>query len=371
MSLPRLEDDRVAKDCQCRHCRRGPARRVRMRRRRERHQRQRRHRGQADRPGRTKVTRRQPSAASGLRTVTYQGVQFDVPADWPVHDLAADPTTCVRFDVHAVYLGHPGADMDCPAGIIGRADAVLVEPTEGSHRGGRDAETSSADVSALTADGLEVQVASDGAAASEVAADVPTRASASRSRTWTPTPPRSRSSSRSGRRREPSAASAEAVPVTRRSRRRRPRCGRAPRSACLPPPPPPPPTIPRRIRRVRSSERHHDEQVEGVVAVLEHRHLHRRLQPWLRAAQPHAVVDQQREGAGVDAPPDLGRPPGVVLDAQRHHQDLVRRRHRVVPGHRAGRRGGRPRRRRSGSGGSRRSTTTWRATPGAARARTR
>ena len=111
--------------------------------------------------------------ASGLRTVTYQGVQFDVPADWPVHDLAADPTTCVRFDVHAVYLGHPGADMDCPAGIIGRADAVLVEPTEGSHRGGRDAETSSADVSALTAGGLEVQVASDGAAVSEVAADVP------------------------------------------------------------------------------------------------------------------------------------------------------------------------------------------------------
>ena len=60
------------------------------------------------------------------------------PADWPVHDLAADPTTCVRFDVHAVYLGHPGADMDCPAGLVGRADAVLVEPTEGErHRAAR------------------------------------------------------------------------------------------------------------------------------------------------------------------------------------------------------------------------------------------
>ena len=101
--------------------------------------------------------------ASGLRTVTYQGVQFDVPADWPVHDLAADPTTCVRFDVHAVYLGHPGADMACPAGIIGRADAVLVEPTEGSAPRRPRRGAASADVSASTAGGLEVQVASDGA----------------------------------------------------------------------------------------------------------------------------------------------------------------------------------------------------------------
>ena len=65
--------------------------------------------------------------AAGLRTVTYQGVAFQVPGDWPVYDLAADPTTCVRFDVHAVYLGQPSADMQCPAGLIGRAEAVLVE----------------------------------------------------------------------------------------------------------------------------------------------------------------------------------------------------------------------------------------------------
>ena len=49
--------------------------------------------------------------ANGVRTVSYHGVEFDVPAEWPVYDLAADPTTCVRFDQHAVYLGHPGADM--------------------------------------------------------------------------------------------------------------------------------------------------------------------------------------------------------------------------------------------------------------------
>jgi hypothetical protein len=117
-----------------------------------------------------------PSAtvgANGLRTVTYHGVQFDVPGDWPVYDLAADPSTCVRFDVHAVYLGHPGEDMNCPAGLVGRADAVLVEPTEGQpHRGAQSA-PGAGDVAAATATGLEVQVANDTAATNEVAADVP------------------------------------------------------------------------------------------------------------------------------------------------------------------------------------------------------
>jgi hypothetical protein len=109
-------------------------------------------------------------SASGLRTVTYQGVAFDVPADWPVHDLAVDPSTCVRFDVHAVYLGHPGADMVCPSGIVGRADAVLVEPTDGSTS---TAAPDAADVSATTAGGLEVQLATDSAASSEIAAEIP------------------------------------------------------------------------------------------------------------------------------------------------------------------------------------------------------
>lgn len=108
--------------------------------------------------------------ANGLRTVSYHGVQFDVPGDWPVHDLAADPSTCVRFDQHAVYLGHPSADMNCPAGIVGRADAVLVEPTDGA----ASAAAPSDRVSAATATGMPVQVQSDGSAGSEVAADLPT-----------------------------------------------------------------------------------------------------------------------------------------------------------------------------------------------------
>jgi hypothetical protein len=95
--------------------------------------------------------------AAGLRTVTYQGVEFQVPADWPVYDLTADPTTCVRFDVHAVYLGQPGADMQCPAGLVGRADAVLVEPVAGS---GRNGSAVSGDVSTESLNGLTAEVVS-------------------------------------------------------------------------------------------------------------------------------------------------------------------------------------------------------------------
>jgi hypothetical protein len=70
------------------------------------------------------------SGAAGTKTVRYQGLEFQVPADWPVYDLAADPTRCVRFDVHAVYLGHQGPDPTCPAGLVGRTDAIQVEPVD-------------------------------------------------------------------------------------------------------------------------------------------------------------------------------------------------------------------------------------------------
>jgi len=114
-----------------------------------------------------------PVSPNGLRTVTYRGVQFDVPGDWPVYDLAADPSTCVRFDVHAVYLGQPGEAMNCPAGLVGRADAVLVEPTDGQPHRGSQGGHETGDVAAATPSGLGIQVAADRAAAREVAADVP------------------------------------------------------------------------------------------------------------------------------------------------------------------------------------------------------
>jgi hypothetical protein len=110
--------------------------------------------------------------AAGLRTVTYQGVAFDVPGSWPVYDLAADPSTCVRFDVNAVYLGHPGVDMVCPAVAVGRADAVLVEPNDDTARTGTPVDASP-EVSATSVNGLEAQVVDTSATSSEVVAAFP------------------------------------------------------------------------------------------------------------------------------------------------------------------------------------------------------
>jgi hypothetical protein len=70
---------------------------------------------------------RRPSPA--MRMVTYHGYQIRVPASWPVYNLAADPSRCVLFNRHAVYLGTPGANQRCPARAYGRTEAVLVQPT--------------------------------------------------------------------------------------------------------------------------------------------------------------------------------------------------------------------------------------------------
>src|SRR5258706_3697308 len=67
-------------------------------------------------------------AAPGQATVGYLGRNFTVPTSWPIVDLAAHPGTCVRFDRHALYLGTPSPDQDCPSHIFGRTEAVLVEP---------------------------------------------------------------------------------------------------------------------------------------------------------------------------------------------------------------------------------------------------
>ncbi|MBE1466301.1 DUF1906 domain-containing protein [Kibdelosporangium phytohabitans] len=69
-----------------------------------------------------------PANATAERTVSYRGYELSVPADWPVIDLTADPTQCVRFDHNAVYLGKPGADQRCAVRTGPTTDAVLVEP---------------------------------------------------------------------------------------------------------------------------------------------------------------------------------------------------------------------------------------------------
>ena len=69
------------------------------------------------------------------KTVTYDGYAVSVPANWPVYDLSRDPRQCVRYDVHAVYLGTPGPDQDCPPHVTGRVDTLLIEGSPAGRAG--------------------------------------------------------------------------------------------------------------------------------------------------------------------------------------------------------------------------------------------
>jgi len=85
-----------------------------------------------------------PAAVGAARADRWQSVAFDgvrlrVPASWPVIRFATDPSACPRLDVHAVYLGTPAADPRCPAGLVGRTEAVLVEPSRQAGAGHRAA----------------------------------------------------------------------------------------------------------------------------------------------------------------------------------------------------------------------------------------
>ncbi|MFJ8018638.1 DUF1906 domain-containing protein, partial [Streptomyces sp. NPDC096339] len=68
-----------------------------------------------------------PGSGTGSKTVAFQGHTFKVPDSWEVVDLSADPTKCVRFDRHAVYLGTPGKQQNCPTRLVGRTDALVLE----------------------------------------------------------------------------------------------------------------------------------------------------------------------------------------------------------------------------------------------------
>lgn len=68
------------------------------------------------------------SSAAALKFVRYRGLALRIPRSWPVFDLARHPSTCVRFDRHALYLGIPGAAERCPAHAVGRTEAILVSP---------------------------------------------------------------------------------------------------------------------------------------------------------------------------------------------------------------------------------------------------
>ena len=67
-------------------------------------------------------------AKPAKKTVTFGGYSVSVPANWPVYDLTKNPRQCVRYDVHAVYLGspRPDQDQDGPPDLVGRADTISI-----------------------------------------------------------------------------------------------------------------------------------------------------------------------------------------------------------------------------------------------------
>lgn len=64
------------------------------------------------------------------RVAVYRGATVPVPAGWTVYRLDGDPSRCVRYDRHAIYLGRPGPQPDCPARVVGRTEAVHVAPLD-------------------------------------------------------------------------------------------------------------------------------------------------------------------------------------------------------------------------------------------------
>lgn len=74
-----------------------------------------------------------PAAAAsvahrGFQRVRYLRHSFEVPAGWRVIRLSPHVPTCVRFDRHAVYLGAPPPNQECPSSIVGTTEAMLIEP---------------------------------------------------------------------------------------------------------------------------------------------------------------------------------------------------------------------------------------------------
>jgi hypothetical protein len=69
------------------------------------------------------------TSSAKWQNVTYNGVSLKVPAAWPVINFAKHPMACPRLDVHAVYLGRPGPNPLCPAGLVGKTEAVMIGPS--------------------------------------------------------------------------------------------------------------------------------------------------------------------------------------------------------------------------------------------------
>ncbi|MER7582168.1 glycoside hydrolase domain-containing protein [Kitasatospora sp. NPDC097691] len=99
------------------------------------------------------------AAASGdgpTKSVSYQGHRFQVPRDWPVVNLDENPSDCVRFDRHAVYLGVPGTAQNCPSHLTGRTEALLIEPQAAADTAAAATDNPSAGELDATAPGIKV-----------------------------------------------------------------------------------------------------------------------------------------------------------------------------------------------------------------------
>jgi Domain of unknown function (DUF1906) len=66
------------------------------------------------------------ATAASAKVVRFHGYRLSVPAGWPVYQLARRPRTCVRFDRHAIYLGTPSPEQNCPAHAVGRTESLLI-----------------------------------------------------------------------------------------------------------------------------------------------------------------------------------------------------------------------------------------------------
>ncbi len=78
-------------------------------------------------PGATVHASRRRPGGLAFKMVRYAGYTIRVPASWPVYRLDRDPSRCVRYDRHAVYLGRPGANQQCPAHLVGRTATISIE----------------------------------------------------------------------------------------------------------------------------------------------------------------------------------------------------------------------------------------------------
>jgi hypothetical protein len=80
------------------------------------------------------------AGAPDPKSVSYLGRTFVVPGSWSVVDLSKDPNACVRFDVHAIYLGSPSSDQACgtqtSAPVVG---AIVVQPASAASAGSSSA----------------------------------------------------------------------------------------------------------------------------------------------------------------------------------------------------------------------------------------